>query len=205
MKTIYIYSAILFAASNTVAAAELERSEVLFNARITASKIEVLKPGTMAGRVNNARAVLTINKTDRTIKGGVNSDPVDIVTDHQNARITGSIGVNPVNLAYAWRQDGFFMEGWANASPVRLMADWKGGILTGYAGKDPLRLEFGIKEGQMEGNIVILTGYTGNFPTALSFDGISGRLTGVMNGYPVEIALANCDLYDFLTYLFLFL
>ena len=217
MKAVCIISMVLFSVLNASSAAYLERSAVLFSAPITAPEIQVPFPamppegpdrvitGSIAGVINNAPAGLIINKTVWTIKGKVNSGPVDITTDHQNARITGSIGGNPVYLAYAWRREGFFMEGWVNASPVRLMADWEGGILTGYAGKGPVRLEFDMNEGRAGGNIVTLAGYTGNFPAALSFDKVSGQLTGVMNGYPMGITLANCDLYDFLTYLFLFL
>jgi len=62
-----------------------------------------------------------------------------------------------------------------------------------------------MKEGIAGENIIEIKGYANNSPVALQFNKTSGELTGGMNYSPVNIKLINCDLYDFLQYVFIFL
>jgi hypothetical protein len=62
-----------------------------------------------------------------------------------------------------------------------------------------------MKESVAGDNIVEIKGYANHAPVELKFDKVSGKLTGGMNHSPVDLKLTNCDLYDFLQYIFVFL
>jgi len=62
-----------------------------------------------------------------------------------------------------------------------------------------------MKEGQAGENIVEVKGYANNSLLNLKFDKISGELSGGMNKKLVKLTLTNCDLYDFIQYIFLFI
>ena len=79
------------------------------------------------------------------------------------------------------------------------------GLLEGYYKGSSIRIQFDMRESVAFANIVDMNGYAANVPINLRFDKISGSLTGNMNYAPVNLKLVNCDLYDFLTYIFIFL
>lgn len=160
--------------------------------------------GTIKGGMNYAPVDLTFNKIDWTIKGGINYAPVDVRIDHEAKTVTGGVNHSPVDLKFAWSLEEVTVEGGANHSPVRYTVNWKNGVLEGYTNHSPLKLEFDMQEGIAGAAVVKVTGYVNHAPVSLTYDKISGRLEGGMNLKPVGIDLVNCDLYDFLTYFFIF-
>ncbi|MCX7641793.1 MAG: hypothetical protein N2Z20_04080, partial [Elusimicrobiales bacterium] len=68
-----------------------------------------------------------------------------------------------------------------------------------------INLTFDIKEGITDANEVVIKGHFDKSPIELNFNKISGSLSGNINNYNIDIRLINCDLYDFLQYIFLFL
>lgn len=163
------------------------------------------KIGTITGGMNNSPVDLTINKIEWTIKGGINLSPVDIKIDHDNKTIKGGANHSPVDLIFEWATEETVIKGGANLSPVSYRINWKEGILEGYSNHNPLKLYFDMKEGIAGDYIVEINGYANSSPVKLKYDKISGKIIGVMNHSKVDINLINCDLYDFLEYIFLFL
>ncbi|OGS56274.1 MAG: hypothetical protein A3J79_10455 [Elusimicrobia bacterium RIFOXYB2_FULL_62_6] len=163
-----------------------------------------VKIGTIKGGMNHTPVELTFNKLEWTIKGAANYAPVDVKIDHEAKTVTGGVNHSPVSLKFDWSTEEITVDGAANYSPVKYTVNWKAGLLEGYANHSPLRLQFDMQEGTAEANTVTVTGYVNHAPVSLTYDKISGRLDGAMNLKPVGVTLVNCDLYDFLTYFFIF-
>ncbi len=163
-----------------------------------------VKQGAVKGAMNGSPVEIRINKLDWTITGGMNHSPVDLAIDHEARTIKGGANLSPVDLRFEWSKERVLVEGGANRSPVSYVADWEKGELAGHLNNAPLKVSFDMKEGQAGERVVDLAGYAGRAPVSLSYDKVSGRLTGAMNRAPVDVTLVNCDLYDFLSYFFLF-
>jgi len=178
----------------------------IFNVKTVKSlKLMPVRIATITGGMNHSPVDMTINKLEWTIKGGINLSPIDLKINHENHTITGGANLSPVDLKFSWSKEEVTVEGGANRSPVKYTVNWENGILEGYSNNAPLKLNFDMKEGLAGENIVEIKGYANNSPVDLQFDKISGELKGGMNYSPVEIKLVNCDLYDFLQYIFIFL
>ncbi len=173
----------------------LNRSRSSYAARI----------GTVRGGLNGSPADITLDKIAWTITGGMNGSPVDVKINHDEKTISGGANLSPVDLKFAWSTEEVAVYGGANHSPVGYTVNWNSGLLEGYSNNAPLRLEFAMNEGDAAARTVAVKGYARNAPVDLSYDKVTGRLSGGMNGAPVDVTLVNCDLYDFLQYFFLFL
>lgn len=163
-----------------------------------------VKMGTIKGGMNYTPVDLTFNKLDWTIKGGINYTPVEIRIDHEAKTITGGANYSPVDLKFAWSPEEITVEGGANHSPVKYTVNWENGLLEGYMNHSPLKLEFDMQEGVADATIVRVTGYVNHAPVDLTYNKVNGHIGGAMNLKPVGVDLVNCDLYDFLTYFFIF-
>ena len=163
-----------------------------------------VKMATIKGGMNHSPVDVKFNKLDWTITGGMNHSPVDLKIDHETKTITGGANRSPVDLKFAWSTEEVTVEGGANRSPVKYTVNWKKGLLEGYASHAPLRMEFNMGEGQADATIVTVKGYAGNAPVDLVYNKVNGHIGGGMGHSPVDIDLVNCDLYDFLQYVFLF-
>ncbi|HOL62529.1 MAG: hypothetical protein N2Z60_02275 [Elusimicrobiales bacterium] len=180
---------------NELFGSSLKRSKISYAARI----------GTITGGINYSPVDLTINKIAWTIKGGINSSPIDLTINHDEKTIKGGANLSPVELKFDWSVEEVRIYGGANRSPVDYTVNWKKGILEGYSNHSPVKIEFDMKESVAGDNIVEIKGYANHAPVELKFDKVSGKLTGGMNHSPVDLKLTNCDLYDFLQYIFVFL
>ncbi|MBI4801663.1 MAG: hypothetical protein HY796_03970 [Elusimicrobia bacterium] len=174
----------------------------LFNVKAKSSY--AVKIGAIKGGANHSPVDIAINKIDWTVKGGANHSPVDIKIDHEAKTITGGANHSPVNLKFAWSTEDITVEGGANHSPVKYTVDWKNGLLEGYMNHAPLKLKFDMQEGVADAVIVRVAGYVNHAPVDLTYNKINGHIGGGMNRSPVNLTLTNCDLYDFLTYFFIF-
>ncbi|MBI5745142.1 MAG: hypothetical protein HY952_11405 [Elusimicrobia bacterium] len=164
-----------------------------------------VKQGTIKGGMNASPVDLKINKLNWTITGGMNGSPVDVKINHEEHTITGGANLSPVDLKFVWSTEEVSVEGGANHSPVKYTVNWKAGLLEGYSNNAPLRLEFNMKEDIVDGTIVAVKGYANHAPVDLVFNKVNGHIGGGMNNAQVDVNLVNCDLYDFLQYVFLFL
>ena len=176
----------------------------LFDLRSTSKSSYAVKIGTIKGGMNYSPVDVTINKAAWTITGGMNHSPVDIKIDHAAKTIKGGANHSPVDLAFVWSQEEITVQGGANVSPIKYAVNWKNGLLEGYASHSPIKLEFDMQEGVIDATIIKITGYAGHAPVDLTYNKVNGHIGGGMNLKPVDITLVNCDLYDFLTYLFIF-
>lgn len=178
----------------------------LFGTNVKKSRLSyATRIGTITGGMNYSPVDITINKISWTVKGGINFSPVDLTINHEEKTIKGGANHSPVDLKFDWSTEEVRVYGGANHSPVDYTVNWKKGVLEGYSNHSPVRIEFDMKESVAGENTVELKGYANNSPVELKFDKISGKLTGAMNYSPVDIKLVNCDLYDFLQYIFIFL
>jgi len=109
-----------------------------------------------------------------------------------------------VDLKFDWSTQEVRVYGGANHSQVNYTVNWKNGLLQGYLNNAPLKLEFNMGEGYVDQTIVSVNGYAGNAPVGLVYNKVNGHIGGYMNNSPVDVNLVNCDLYDFLQYLFVF-
>lgn len=178
----------------------------LFNvSRTTKNKSYATRIGSITGTMNLSPVDITINKIDWTIKGGINLSPVDLKINHNDKTITGVANNIPVYLRFIFSTEEIAVEGVANNSPIKYTVNWEKGLLEGYFNNNEIRLNFNMNEGVAGANIVNINGYANFAPVKLSFDKISGELKGYMNNAAVEVKLQNCDLYDFLNYIFIFI
>jgi len=164
-----------------------------------------VKMATIKGGMNHSPVDIKFNKLDWTITGGMNHSPTDLKIDHEAGKITGGANLSPVDLKFAWSPEEVTVEGGANRSPVNYTVNWKKGLLEGYANHAPLKLEFSMGEGLADVTIVSVKGYAGRAPVELTYNKVNGHIGGGMGHSPVDINLVNCDLYDFLQYVFLFI
>jgi len=164
-----------------------------------------VKMGTIKGGMNSSPVDVKFNKLDWTITGGMNSSPVDVKIDQNEKTITGGANHSPVDLKFVWSTEEVSVEGGANSSPVKYTVNWKNGLLEGYSNNAPLRLEFNMDEGNADATLVSVTGYANHAPVELTYNKVNGHIGGGMNNSPVDVYLVNCDLYDFLQYVFLFI
>lgn len=161
--------------------------------------------GTIKGLMNYAPADITIDKVNWVIRGNLNLGFVWLEINHNEKTIKGAVNQINADLKFDWSTEEVSVKGLANRGPVNYNVNWKKGLLKGYSNNAPVEINFDMKESQAGENIVKLAGYANNSPVELSFDKISGELKGYMNNAPVEVKLQNCDLYDFLQYIFVFL
>lgn len=164
-----------------------------------------VKMGTLKGLMNYAPANITFDKLNWLIRGDLNLGSVWLEINHENKTINGSINQIPAALKFDWSVEEITVMGSANHWPVNYTVNWKKGVLKGYSNNAPILINFDMKESQAGENNVKLAGYANNAPVELSFDKVSGDLKGYMNNAPVEVKLQNCDLYDFIQYIFVFL
>lgn len=164
-----------------------------------------VRNGEINGLINYASVDITFDKINWIMRGNVNLEFLWIEINHEEKTIKGGANHSPVDLKFDWSTEKVRVYGGANHSPVDYTVNWKKGVLEGYSNHSPVRIEFDMKESVAGENTVELKGYANNSPVELKFDKISGKLTGGMNNSPVDIKLVNCDLYDFLQYIFIFL
>ena len=163
-----------------------------------------VKQGTIKGGMNHSQVDVKINKLDWTIKGGINNSPLDVRINHEEKTITGGANLSPVNLKFDWSTEEVRVYGGANHSQVNYTVNWKGGLLQGYLNNAPLKLEFDLGQGYADQTIVSVKGYAAAAPVNLTYNKVNGHIGGYMNNSPVDVNLVNCDIYDFLQYLFVF-
>lgn len=164
-----------------------------------------VKMGTIKGGMNHSPVDVKINKLDWTITGGMNLSPVDMKIDHDRKTIRGGANLSPVDLNFIWSTEEVTVYGGANSSPVFYTVNWKKGLLDGSISNSPVKLEFNMGEGYADQTIVNVSGYANHAPVELTYNKVNGHIGGGMNHSPVDLNLVNCDLYDFLQYVFLFL
>lgn len=162
------------------------------------------KIGIITGSINNLPADITINKIEWTIKGGVNSYPINIEIDHDTKKIKGLLGNSYVNLNFDWSIESVKVFGKIDNGQVNYYIDWKEGILSGLLNEKQINLRFNMYEDIVGANKVKINGNIGYYNTELIFDKVSGKLNGNIGYYNIDIKLVNCDLYDFLQYIFVF-
>jgi len=177
----------------------------IFGQKTDAAARVAQKIGTIKGGINNFPVDITLDKRNWTITGGMNNSPLDIRINHEKKTITGSANLSPVSLNFKWSTAEVTLDGDSGQSRVTYTVNWKNGLLEGYAGNSPARLEFDMLESVAGANLVSVKGYAARNPVELTYHKVSGRITGHMNGSPVDVKLVNCDLYDFLQYFFLFI
>ncbi len=163
-----------------------------------------VKQGTIKGGMNHSPVDLKINKLNWTITGGMNLSPVDLKIDHDRKTIRGGANLSPVDLNFIWSTEEVTVYGGANSSPVFYTVNWKKGLLDGNIANSPVKLEFNMGEGYADQNTVKVSGYANHAPVSLTYNKVNGHIGGHMNHSPVDVNLVNCDLYDFLQYLFVF-
>lgn len=178
--------------------------EQIFGAQRSKSAYAVTQ-GTIKGFANHSPADLKLDKRGWVFSGAINHAPVDVRIDHEAKTISGAANHSPVSLRFDWSQEQVRVYGASNHAPADYTVNWKAGLLEGAANRAPVRLEFDLGQGDADQKTVAIRGYAGRAPVDLSYDKVSGRLAGHMNRAPVDVALVNCDIYDFLQYFFLFL
>ena len=162
-----------------------------------------VKMGTIKGGMNSSPVDVKFNKLDWTFTGGMNHSPLDVKINHEEKTITGGANGSPVDLKFDWSTEQVTVYGGANHSEVNYTVNWKNGLLEGYTNNAPVKLEF-VKQDGVAGPITTITGYANHAPVELTFNGVNGHLGGGMDNSPVDVTLVNCDLFDFLQYFVLF-
>lgn len=145
-----------------------------------------------AGWVNGDFALapvdLVFDRRQWTIDGSAVGRRVYLNIDHSAHTITGQLG-RPVALSFTWSTQRWTVLG----DGVDLAVDWNGGSVSCASYGRRIQARFSLKEGWIKGDSV-----------DLKLQASSGRLTGKMNGVPVDATLTNLDLSDLLMHLYVF-
>lgn len=158
--------------------------------------------GKINGEINGNPLNLTYNKILWTVEGKIGEKAVEISINHDNKNISGKIGDRKVNLNFKWSPEKVNI--FSKDNSTNYTAIWKKGILEGKIDGKDIHLKFDMKEDVAGEHIVFVKGKYNTNIVNIKFDKISGELTGTFNSGNINLKLINCDLYDFLQYIFIF-
>lgn len=165
--------------------------------------------GRITGRINGAKADITIDREAGTVRGFINDGPVDMRLDMNGARVSGVTAGQPVKISFEGGAEEFSYSGGMGVFALNLKCDMQAGLLDGYfasgfpygaSERIPVRLVLKDVDGK-----VGITGQSNYNKVLLSYDKAAGRLTGeTVPGLGADLSFENADLGDFLRYFFVF-